>query len=408
MRRVSLAVLVMVAVFSGCFSPVGEGDSGSGGGAGGGATGGGGGSSTGGGGGSTGGGSGGGATGGGTGGGSGGGVTGGGSGGGATGGGAGGGGAVQECLSDSECVAGEVCYLCNVNQPGHCLQGCNPMHPCPNGQSCRQLGIACFTCPCVDSVCEGQTCVDDDGDGYVAGAGCSGKPGGDCAPNDATVHPAAGERCANGKDDDCDGLVDAADPQCGPPVCTSAPSCLSSWNCGLGMSMCSNNCCVQCPVLSPPLCPPSHCLPPASINANTGCIGGLECQPCPTIGCPEVYSPVCAGFAERGMDPRTFGNSCEATAFGATIFHQGACAQGEGLNCGSLGTPQGCGPGTELYCRDACPECDADLRRCTQKGVCFNDLDCPAGLPAPPTRSCSNGTVSQLRCVSHACLQVCN
>ena len=92
---------------------------------------------------------------------------------------------------------------------------------------------------------------------------------------------------------------------------------------------------------------------------------------------------------------------------GATIFHSGACVEGEGLNCGSLGTQVGCGPGTELYCRDACPECDADLRRCTKKGVCANDWDCPAGLPAPPQFTCMNGTPSTLRCVNHACVQQC-
>jgi hypothetical protein len=270
------------------------------------------------------------------------------------------------------------------------------------------LGIICVTCPCIDTVCEGQTCVDDDGDGYVAGAGCSGRPGGDCAPDDATVHPGAGERCSNGKDDDCDGLVDADDPQCGPPMCTAGMPCRTSWNCGLGSSFCDGYCCRSCPLFPTPSCAPNHCIAPVTVEAETGCLGPPECKPCPTLACPAVYAPVCAGFHQRGLDPRTFGNACEATAFGATIFHTGACAQGEGLNCGSLGVSPGCGPGTELYCRDACPECDADLRRCTKKGVCFNDFDCPAGLPPPPTRICSNGTMAQTRCVSHTCVQVCD
>lgn len=60
---------------------------------------------------------------------------------------------------------------------------------------------------------------DADGDGYgnslfVPAAGCSGQPppgysgkGGDCADGDPAVHPGAIEIC-NGKDDDCNGLVD--------------------------------------------------------------------------------------------------------------------------------------------------------------------------------------------------------
>lgn len=383
MRRHSLLLVTLSLTALGCFSPVLEVDGGVGGGTGGGSTGGG----------------------------AGGGATGGGSGGGAMGGGAGGGtgggGAVRDCVADAECPLGETCYVCAPNTPGQCLQGCNAAHPCPAGQTCRQLGIACFTCPCIDSVCEGETCVDEDGDGYVAGAGCSGKPGGDCAPKDATVSPAMGERCSNGKDDDCDGLVDEVDPDCGKPMCMGAPSCLTSWNCGLGMSQCTNGCCGQCPVFSPPLCPPNQCLPPGTIDANSGCRAAPECRECPTANCPENYSPVCGFFQERAMDPRTFGNACEANAWGATILHDGACAAGEGLNCGSLGTPQGCGPGTELYCRDACPECDADLRRCTKKGACVLDLDCPAGLPAPPQRVCANGALSQLRCVAHQCVQAC-
>ena len=49
----------------------------------------------------------------------------------------------------------------------------------------------------------GSTPVDVDGDGSPAGE--------DCDDGDANVYPTAPERC-NGIDDDCDGLVDAADP----------------------------------------------------------------------------------------------------------------------------------------------------------------------------------------------------
>jgi len=58
---------------------------------------------------------------------------------------------------------------------------------------------------CADPDCQGDL----DADGYVA-APC----GGDCNDNDAAVNPAATELCTNAKDDECDGLVDCADPDC--------------------------------------------------------------------------------------------------------------------------------------------------------------------------------------------------
>ncbi|MCC7501443.1 MAG: hypothetical protein IT229_02870 [Flavobacteriales bacterium] len=48
-------------------------------------------------------------------------------------------------------------------------------------------------------------CLDADNDGYYNNAGC---PPLDCDDSDAQVNPDANEVCGNGKDDDCDGVVD--------------------------------------------------------------------------------------------------------------------------------------------------------------------------------------------------------
>jgi hypothetical protein len=73
-----------------------------------------------------------------------------------------------------------------------------------------------------DPACQGPTCTDTDGDGFYAQEGCGTRV--DCDDSDAGINPSAPEDCLNGVDDDCDGLVDAADPSAGncPVDCTDA------------------------------------------------------------------------------------------------------------------------------------------------------------------------------------------
>jgi MYXO-CTERM domain-containing protein len=62
------------------------------------------------------------------------------------------------------------------------------------------------TCDGVDNDCDGSvdettTCYDDDGDGYS-------EADGDCNDADAAIHPGATDVAGNGRDDDCNGVVD--------------------------------------------------------------------------------------------------------------------------------------------------------------------------------------------------------
>ncbi len=54
---------------------------------------------------------------------------------------------------------------------------------------------------------------DADGDGYTAIGACTGSAD-DCNDNNPFINPGRSETCGNGIDDNCDGLVDAADPDC--------------------------------------------------------------------------------------------------------------------------------------------------------------------------------------------------
>ena len=74
-----------------------------------------------------------------------------------------------------------------------------------------------------DDDCNGLTdyadpacpCQDGDGDGYgdPANSSCT-HPELDCDDSDPAIHPGATEVCDNGIDEDCDGLIDAGDPDC--------------------------------------------------------------------------------------------------------------------------------------------------------------------------------------------------
>ncbi len=59
-----------------------------------------------------------------------------------------------------------------------------------------------------------RDCEDSDGDGYGRGSECIAP---DCDDDDAQVNPGAEEHCANGADDDCDGAIDANDSDCAVP-----------------------------------------------------------------------------------------------------------------------------------------------------------------------------------------------
>ncbi|MEM1416680.1 MAG: putative metal-binding motif-containing protein [Myxococcota bacterium] len=109
-------------------------------------------------------------------------------------------------LDDSVCAEGGLCGVATCDARLGCVDG-GPF-VCSDGDSCT-----------IDSCDPVRGCLytprDLDGDGFVD-ARCTDPddPAGDCVDSDPEVSPAARELCANGRDDDCDGLADLRDPDC--------------------------------------------------------------------------------------------------------------------------------------------------------------------------------------------------
>jgi len=94
---------------------------------------------------------------------------------------------------------------------------------CPAGCTPTEPGTELTCDDGIDNDCDGDVdaddtdcCPDNDGDGFNDAA-CGGA---DCNDNDPNINPGATEQCIDAVDNDCDALIDCADPDCdNDPAC---------------------------------------------------------------------------------------------------------------------------------------------------------------------------------------------
>ncbi len=209
--------------------------------------------------------------------------------------------------------------------------------------------------------------LDNDGDGLIdcADPDCDSQPcanGGTCAMSTCRGTRSEAGLCDDGIDNDMDGLIDCADPDCVASLCTSSNKCTTA----------------------------AHC------DATGACDGGVP-RTCttPDAGCREpngtcdptsgacAYAQVDAGTACDDHDLCTEGDACKA---------DGTCG-GTALVCNS--PPNGCfttagatcipGDGGCRYAVAASMSCD-DGNACTQTDECQLDGGCSGqALTCTPT-----------------------
>jgi len=174
------------------------------------------------------------------------------------------------CASDAECDDHNPCTADRCRPDAGCVYEPQP-GACNDGDGCSMDDR------CQDGACVGDP-LDTDGDGHVA-AGCGGDDCDDARPG---VHPGAAEgglgdpSCADGLDNDCDGLTDLAEATCGE--CAVDADCDDGDACN-GAERCAG---ALCQAGQAPACDDDNACTQDSCQPAQGCVNdpvanGTEC-----------------------------------------------------------------------------------------------------------------------------------
>jgi hypothetical protein len=289
---------------------------------------------------------------------------------------------------------------------------------CPAGFFCE--GAGCVACnpkgddPCdgYDNDCDGV--IDDgpksdhDGDGYKVCGTVDPTTGKqiliDCNDNDKTISPAGHEVC-NGKDDNCDGIID--NPNL---VCPAGETCVPT----TGQCISNSQTCTTANCPAPNVCDPQtqQCVLPNSADAGTSCTSSEQCTSgiCASstelgsAGATQVCTEPCctsadcaAGYVCYGAG--TGGNYC----IDATTINVGA--QGSGAPGASCARSPDCRSGacTNSKCEDTC----CSNTNCTNGTGCaaatFNGNTTLACIAPPGTTPANQTCTKNADCASGFC-----
>jgi hypothetical protein len=246
-------------------------------------------------------------------------------------------------------TATESCNGVDDNCDGRVDEGFNLL---TDPQSCGACGNVCAlpnagTVGCANGLCTVTACAS----GY---ADVDKNPADGCEYK-CPVMPTGAEVC-DGKDNDCDGLVDDSVTDVGQPCDTSCAgfknACVAAGTCKFPLSTCSGACCGTC------------------TQGKTACTnGGKVCQPGagPALEICDGKDNNCDGQIDEGFDLQTDPLNC------------GAC----GNKCAVAGAVAGCALGK---CTVAvCLSGFADLDKTATNGC---EYTCPVN---PPTTESCNG-----------------